>query len=751
MTSNPVADRRRSHILLTSVVTLLASTVHSQTANAQAASAQTANAQSASTPSATLGEIDVRGAREITDPPLPGTAAYDTPSRAPLDAKQPTSVVGPRFIDRNVIPTQNYDSIIRYSPSVQNVEPAGPGLQQNFLETIRGFTYKQFNTTFDGIVLPGTVSSFAPQTGAYFTGHDIGSVEIDRGPGTASTIGYATFGGTVAVRTKPPADSFTVTPYTTQGSFNTHLEGIQLDTGALPGPVPTRGTVDLQTLDADGYLTGTSTRRQNAFIKFESQVGSNTTVTFVSNLDQATTHTPIGATLSQISTLGPNYGLNQNVRSQAYTGYNVDYYHTDFEYFRIQSDLGDGWKLDDTPYTASYFHHGTVGLDPNGTTANLTGTYYINGVATRLVNEVPGRSVHSNFRDWGNILRVTKDTPWGQARAGFWFDHNAGNAYRTNVLLSDGTQPFTKTRTASAYDYLYRTGLTTFQPYVEFAATPLPGLVITPGLKYTSTTRDLNAAINQSTKVPAQFSKTYDALQPSIDARYTFNPSLVGYVQVAKGFLAPPLGVLQTTAPQQLNPQETTNYQIGLTWQKDAFTLAGDLYWIDFSNRIASQNLNGTTIYYNGGGAVYRGIEVEGTVRLLPGLSLFANGSINDAYYKGSGTRLANAPDKTASIGPVYDRNGFSALLVAKYVGQQYGQDTPVSAYKIKSYSTVDFAAGYTLPILNGRKLDFRLNVNNIFDNHSVIGLNQLAGDGATGLYWTNPGRSVFFSIAASL
>ncbi len=28
---------------------------------------------------------------------------------------------------RAVIPTQNYDSVIKFSPSVQNVEPVGPG------------------------------------------------------------------------------------------------------------------------------------------------------------------------------------------------------------------------------------------------------------------------------------------------------------------------------------------------------------------------------------------------------------------------------------------------------------------------------------------------------------------------------------------------------------------------------------------------------------------------------------------------
>jgi len=698
-----------------------------------------------------LGEIDVRAARDIADPPAPGTAAYSAPSRAPLDAKQPTSVVGQEFISRDIIPTQNYDSIIRYTPSVQNVEPVGPGLQQNFYETIRGFTYKQYNTTFDGIVVPGTVTSFAPQSGAYFMAHDIGSVEVDRGPGTASTIGYATFGGTVSIRTKPPADTFTVNPYVSGGSYNTHLEGVQLDSGALPRLGGARGFADIEALDSDGYLTGTSTRRRNAFIKFEAPIGASNTVTFVAVGNTSFTHTPIGATIAQINLLGANYGLNNDPRSQAYSSYNVDYYSTDFEYVKINSDLGAGFKLEDTPYTASYFHHGLVGLDPNGTSANLTGTYFLNGAATRLTNEVPGRAVHSDFRDVGNILRVTKDTSLGQARVGLWLDHNSANAYRTNVLLSAGDAPYTKTATATPYDYRYRTGLTTVQPYIEFAATPLPGLVITPGLKYTSTTRDLNAPINQGTKVSAQFSKTYDALQPSIDARYTVNPSLVGYVQVAKGFLAPPLGVLQTTAPQQLNPQETTNYQVGGTWQRPGYTLSADAYWIDFSNKISSQTVNGTTLYFNGGGAVYRGIELEGTVRMLPGLSLYANGTINDASYNTTGIRVAATPEKTAAIGPLYDKDGLSALLIAKYIGFQYGQDTPVNAYPIKPYATVDFAAGYTLPILNRRKLDFRLNVNNLFDNHSLTFLNQLAADGKTGLYFTNPGRSVFFSVSASL
>lgn len=683
--------------------------------------------------------------------PQPGTAAFVAPSRAPLTAAQPTSVVGRHFIEKSVVPTQNYDSIIKFSPSVQNIEPVGAGLQQNFLETIRGFSYKQFNTTFDGLVLPGTISSFAPQSEAYFMAHDIGAVRVDRGPGTASTIGYATFGGTVDIQSKEPLADFSVNPFATVGSYNTLLTGVQIDSGARPEVNGARGFLDLQAMDSDGYLTGTSTVRRNAFTKVEVPVGDSTVITFVGMVNTSFNHTPIGSTLKQIVQLGANYGLNQDPASQAFKGYNTDHYSADFEYLRIKSDLGDGWGMELTPYTASYYHRGLVGLDPNGTTPNLTGRYFVNGTATTLSNAVPGRSVHSDFRDWGQVLRVTKETDYGQLRAGFWFDDNSAGAYRTNIVLSQGAVPYTKSANGSAFDYNYHTTLRTYQPYFEYALQPMPGLVVTPGVKYTSTTRDLDAMLNQGTKTPANFSKTYAAFQPAIDARYTFAPGLVGYAQMAKGFLAPPLGVLQTTQPQNLSPQQTWNYQVGGTWQTDRFTVSADAYFIDFSNRIASRNVSGTTFYANGGGAIYQGLEFEGTAQIASGLALYGNASLNDAHYTHSTTTLANAPNRTAALGPIIDRNGFSAALLGKYVGKQYGIDQPTNSYLVKSYMTADFSMGYMLGLLNGRKVDLKLNVNNIFDNHSLIGLNQLAGDGRTGLYWTNPGRSVFFTVSSSL
>ena len=59
----------------------------------------------------------------------------------------------------------------------------------------------------------------------------------------------------------------------------------------------------------------------------------------------------------------------------------------------------------------------------------------------QLANAVPGRAVQSAFRDYGNVLRLTKDRYWGQARAGLWVDYDAGNAYRTEIAVRRRGEP----------------------------------------------------------------------------------------------------------------------------------------------------------------------------------------------------------------------------------------------------------------------------------------------------------------------
>ncbi len=731
------------------------------------ATAADAVAQVASSSPGDIGTANVAG----TGSSAAGTADSATaaaPSRTPLDVTQPTSLVGPNYIQQNLLPTANYDEAIKFTPSAQNINPTGAGLQQNFQETIRGFQYTQFNTVVDGIVLPGSPTNFAPQSAAYFQAHDIGSVEVDRGPGTASTIGFATFGGTVAINTRAPSDTLAFNPYGAYGSFASKLGGFEFDTGRLAQLGGLRGYVDVERETADGYLTGTAITRDNIFGKFELPVGDSTLITFVTNEDHSRTHTPYGATLAQIQVYGPNFALNSNPLSQNYTGYDVDVYTTDFNYINVKSDLIDGFKLDDTIYVDDYYKKGIRGVnvgggtDLGGTTANLNGTFFVTGQRTTFVNGVPGYPNQTKFHDYGNVIRLSKETPYGQLRAGIWVDYQPLSSSRWSANLLLNNLVYTTSASGNPFQFDYRTSLTTVQPYIEWALTPIPNLVVIPGLKFTENVRLLDATLNSGSKKPAGDDQHYNAYQPSIEARYRVLPQLSVYGQIARGYLAPPINVLQTAAtPTNLSPEATVNYQVGATYQTNRLSLSADLYYIDFTNRIGTSSVNGINTFSNQGGAIYKGAEVEGTVKIVPHVFGYANGSLNDGVYTQTPAgapapvQIALVPRTTAAVGPLFQGDRFFGSVLAKYVGPQYGLDVNANnglanSAPIKGYTDVDLSAGATIPILNGRKILARLNVNNLFDDHSLINVTSTTSAGLP-LYYTNPGRSFFFTLAATL
>jgi iron complex outermembrane receptor protein len=719
-----------------------------------------------------LGQVTANGAGVTEGDAIaatPGTAPYEAPSRTPLNVGQPTSVVSQQFINRATSPTESFDQLLTLTPSVQNIQPNGPVDNQNYGESIRGFQYTQFNQTVDGIVLPGTTSSFAPEDAVYFKNHDISQVDVDRGPGTASTIGYATFGGTLAISTKDPDEEASINPYATMGSYRSLLYGLDLETGAQKNLDGGRGSIDVSGTQTGAALSGTSTEQKNVFLKWLQPLGANTVVTFVANVNHSYGHTPYGATLAQIHQYGAGYALNGDPASQDFTGNNTDNYDTDFEYIKLVSELGDGLTLNDTAYTASYYHDGYTGADQNGSTCNInvptsTGcapktVAYVNGKLAP-VGDVPGLSGHNDFRDWGNVIRLSEATRYATLKAGMWFDYVSNSAFKVDADLSipDGggqdKVPYSTSGGGSPFTYQYADTLTTLQPYAEADITVLPKLTLIPGIKYTSVTRNLNAAINKSTLVPANFNETYADAQPSGEIKYDILPTWSAYGQIAAGFLAPPLSVLNVAQPTAVKPETTTNYQAGTTYQGRGLSASIDYYYIPFNNYITSAKVDGNTIYSNAGGAIFKGLEAEFTKTIAYGLSLYANGTLNDARYN-NGAQVEQTPRRTATLGGLYDRAGIAqdhdelfATLITKVVGPQYGSDAKrVDSYPIKTYSDTTASISYEFLLAPKKAMTFSIDIDNLFNRTGIEGFSQTSGNG-TPLFWAQPGRSVFFSLS---
>jgi iron complex outermembrane receptor protein len=701
--------------------------------------------------SAQLGEIMVSA----------NTVDTLAPSAAPLQVSQPTSVIDERFIRDGLRFNANFDDIIKYAPSVTTTSPEGPGLGKNEGISIRGFHDGQFNITFDGIPF-GDASDLHHTTSAYFNNHVLGQAEIDRGPGNASTVGNATFGGTVGLRSRNPSDDPGVTAYITAGSWDTWATGVNVDENLGS---QTKMFADVSKEASGTYLQGTNDKREHTFLKTITNFSEDTTLTFVTSYNREHQNTVQGATLNEIATYGWRFGLGNDPTVQNYMGYNNAAYYSSFTYMGLKTMLGD-WSVDNKVYYNTFDHWANKAKDETDINPADNGVTFYNSAGNKVSvapDDVPGNTADAGFRAFGDVLRLEHDLGPGDLQTGVWLERNLDARYQIPMDLT--TNQMAGSKYGYLYSYQYEDRTDTLQPYLQYDWKPTESLTITPGVRYSEVTRTIDATVNNSKPPgPLYAQETYDAVLPSVTAHEQLNDEWAGYAQVAKGFLAPPLAVIQTNANKSLAPELTTNYQMGTNFASKSFTFGADVYYIDFSNYITetqvATDLGNQNTYINGGGAIYKGVELETTYALTKTFSLYANASYNKATYKNTNVQIAATPTVTSALGLLYSGfQGYYGSLMTKFVNSQWGYDNITNAQgntvfvdgaRIPSYMSTDFAFGYRTE--NGpfgtKGFSASVDINNIFNVHKLTGWagNQtVSGDN---LYWGLPGRGVFFDIS---
>ena len=224
-------------------------------------------------------------------------------------------------------------------------------------------------------------------------------------------------------------------------------------------------------------------------------------------------------------------------------------------------------------------------------------------------------------------------------------------------------------------DRLMDDTLTTVEPYMEVHWHALPRLTVIPGIRYVYFRRPINAQVNEHTKLPLNFSKSWSSVLPSLALRYRIAPAWSTYFQVAKGYLAPNLNVFYTTNPadSSVHPQQTMNYQLGMVWNSNRIALDADLYRIDFSNKASHRIVAGNAVFFNEGGVQYQGFEGSLTYRVIDGLNVYVNGSVNSAKENKAGTWAPHTPSFTSAQGVIYQHGPWYASLIDKTIGPRFG------------------------------------------------------------------------------
>lgn len=643
------------------------------------------------------------------------------PLGASLDAKQPQSVIGSDFIDHSVPRTADYNQIASIAPSVATGgSPNGPGVGESFA-TMRGFQDGEYNITFDGIPFNDTDTASHHST-SFFPASNIGSVVVDRGPGRASQMGLTTFGGSINLFSPTLTDTFHGDFAATRGSFNTTQFVGQLQSGAIDALNGAKIMVIGQKLDTDGYLTRSPVRNESGMVKIEVPLGQRVTLDFVgtrNTISTAAANRP-GATLTQVARYGINFALSNDPTSPTYFGYNHINKTTNFAVLTLTARPTDSLTIVNKAYFYDYVNRTRTALDVSGATANGTKVGPAGNADVRGIDKL------NKYHTYGDILKVTYDAGFAKLTAGAQVEESKTHRFLYDTDSSLGGIPDPRESTApfnvNADD---RSGWTQYQPFAEADIEPLPGLSITPGIKYVHFEQRFNASVTQNVRIPNVATHTYTATLPYLTANYHIADNWSVYGQYAKGFLIPPLTTFFLADPSKgtPKPQKSTNYQVGTVYQSGRINIDADLYYIDFNNKIVSVGSGLDQLFTNDGGAVYKGVEGQFAYTFPHGLTAFANGSLNYAKDKATKTQILRAPTYTAAAGLLYGQGPAIASLIYKRTGTQWAVAGEPDAYRMHGFDTTDFAITYRLP----HGLSVETTITNLFDNKSPF---QIATSG---------------------
>ena len=755
------SNAKTRFLAATSIFALLASTAYAapavdaaDKASDQKAS-QAADAAAPATDAAKAGaDEDLSKSRAIEEILVYGSGmAIDlAPIKSALGATQPVSIVTREYIEEAIPQTADFSPIAQIAPSVSGTNKNGPGFAES-KTVLRGFQDGEYNMTFDGIPF-GDTNNPTHHSTSFFPGSTIGAMAVDRGPGNAGQLGQANFGGSINMFSLDLGDTMSASQSATLGSFHSYNLVTTLRSGAIDSLGGAKMLVNLQELNSDGYLTHSSNKAENQTLKIQLPMGDNVKLTVFGS------HNTIryfqtdsdGATLNQIAQFGKNFALSDDPKSATYFGYNVTHKETDFEYIRLQANLNEDIYLDNTAYTYFYQNDTLSALQ-----ANYVGSAALGTKAGPARNKnVPGYSKNNEYRVWGNIFRLGKSFSFGELRAGIWYERASTKRYRFDYdftlappLTTPTAQLVRDNREKTAplnINYLQHSGWNNYQPFIDFEFKPVEGLTITPGFKYVSFERFTNAVVQQTSRVPFNGSGTFTKALEFATVNYRIQEEWSVYAQFAKGFLVPDLNVFYQPKPNvlALKPQTSTNYQVGTVYNADKFTFDGDLYYINFNDKTSSTVVNGETVFSNLGGAVYKGVEAQGTYAFQEGFAVFANASLNSAKTKDTQKQIAKAPQWTAAAGVILKYGDAGASLVEKIVGTQWSIAGEPAAYKVSPYDTTDLTLTYTFPHL-------RLigGVYNLFNNTKITALSSQGATPAFDQYYFQGGRA--FQLTAKV
>jgi len=601
-------------------------------------------------------------------------------------------------------PVADYGEAVQMVPATFTLNGNGVGLGQS-KTYFRGFPDGDYDIKFDGIPFSDT-NSVSHHSWAFFPSQFLGGIDFDRSPGTASTVGYAPFGGSINLLSKEMDPVQNIRATFSGGSFNTYLYDAEYDSGNFGPGNKFNMNVDVHHMQSHGYQTGNNQTRNAGALKFVYAPSNTFSLTGFSGVIWLDSNTPNFAatrcqmygiqtgytctgSLAPYANSGINFLLTNNADPLLYLDQQYNFYHvpTDFEYVGIHKEFSHNITLDVKPYTYNYDnsekYSNAVPITDNpaliGTTyapLGVTITTLCNQLVTKkgVTAEPCSVDKYNSYRTYGETSQISQVSRFGTLRAGLWYVWSKTNRHQYP------TDPLNNYKDQELPNFAEKFVQDSYQPFVEYQFHVTKRLDFTPGVKFSYDTigtqqfadngktigcfQTTAAGCNPNTNTainPNQFianGGSYFATLPSGSLNYRLKNNWSAYVQAATGSIVPPSNVFDfqqgtsgTAIPPQVLPkqQKNTTYQTGTVFKLKNVTFDADYYHIHFDNSYSSTtNLSdGEPIFFVQPSSITEGLEGESNIYIKYGISVYLNASYDKSFYKG--TLAATCTGSTAA------------------------------------------------------------------------------------------------------
>ena len=635
---------------------------------------------------------------------------------------------------------QDLPYMLELTPSFVATSEAGTGIGYTNYR-IRGTDPTRINVTVNGMPLNDAESQSVFWVNMPDFASSINNVQITRGVGT-STNGSAAFGGSMNFFTGSLSDK----PYGEvsflAGSFNTYRENISIGTGILSNGFSF--DLRLSNLDSDGYVENSFSdhqavmmtgawRGKNSFLRFNLIHGRERTgISWwgcpqeMLNIDR--TYNPAGEYFDNI---GIRHYYKDQTDNYIQTHYQLLYSVNLSRNIDLSSGIhytsGDGYyeQYKEDSYLPDYsFPFVTMG-DSIFTTSDII-------QRKMMANDFYGGTMSVNYT--GSKLNISLGGSWNQ------YDGNHfGKIIWMSVPGSIGKD----------FEWYRNTGFKDdFNVFAKLNYELFSGLFLHADLQYRNIIYylegidyDLDAEGNQR---HLEQNHAFEFLNPKAGVYYNIDESMKTYVSFATSQREPTRTNFKDAAGDPLKtpkPETLYDYELGYIYQIQKFSASANIYYMNYIDQLVptgEKSSVGYDIMTNVPESYRAGIEIMLGVKPISKLSIDANLTLsqnkiknfiswsytyddewNETYesFDLGETDIAYSPNMVSSGIVTYEPfSGFSLSWIAKYVGEQYFDNTSSEDRKLDAYFLNNVQLNYSFETKLVREVQLKFMVNNIFN-----------------------------------